>query len=69
MAIFHTVVRRLINITLRGQPCKMPFVAQKKEPSEPPTLKARRKPWYICTKGATTYSCNPMAVAIEITTF
>ena len=68
ISIFHTVVRRLIKMTLSGQPCRMPLVACHHAPSAPARRNARRSCRYMAARARSTPSSMPNSRAIRRTT-
>ena len=65
---FQMLVMRLIKMTLGGHPCRMPFVAAKKEQRHPIILKQRVSYVYIPDNARCVPGCMPCSRATRSTT-
>ena len=63
MTRFQTVVSKLMKMTERGQPWRMPFVAAKNDPRHPTSLKHRRSCRYMAATARRTPASIPISAA------
>ena len=65
---FQMLVMRLIKMTLNGHPCRMPYVAAKKEQSHPIILKQQVGCVYIPDNALCVPGCMPCSRVTRSTT-